>query len=100
MRSERSEQPARSARTCSSEERQPRPPTTQLLTVLRARRKELGLTQRELADLAGVSTRFIHELEHGKATVQFDRVLAVATTLGLSIQWQVRQPVPDATRPR
>lgn len=52
---------------------------------LRARRRELGLTQAELADLAGVSVRFLGDLERGKATVRFDHVLAVARTLGLTI---------------
>lgn len=63
-----------------------------IFTALRVRRKELGLTQRDLADLAGVSIRFIHDLENSKPTVQFDRVLAVANTLGLSLEWRVRQP--------
>lgn len=75
-------------------------PATQLFMALRGRRRELGLTQRELADLAGVSTRFIHDLENAKATVQLDRVLAVATTLGLSLEWHVRQPERAKNAPR
>jgi len=56
---------------------------------LRTRRKELNLTQRELADLAGVSPRFIHELENGKATLRLDRLLAVADALGLEPAWHL-----------
>jgi HTH-type transcriptional regulator/antitoxin HipB len=52
---------------------------------LRDRRRELGLTQEELADLAAVSVRFLGDLERGKPTVRFDRLLAVARTLGLTI---------------
>lgn len=49
---------------------------------LRTRRKALGLTQEDLADLADVSLRFVHELEHGKQTVQLDKLLAVLNALG------------------
>lgn len=59
---------------------------------LRERRRGLGLTQQELADLAGVSTRFVHDLENAKPTVQLDRVLAVAHALGLDLRWQLRSP--------
>lgn len=59
---------------------------------LLARRKALGFTQMELAELAGVSPRFIHELENGKSTVRLDRMLAVATALGLELEWRLRPP--------
>jgi y4mF family transcriptional regulator len=49
------------------------------------RRKELGLRQRELADLAGCSERFIHTLEHGKTSVRLDKVLDVLEVLGLGL---------------
>lgn len=65
---------------------------------LLARRKELRLTQQELADLAGVSPRFIHELENGKPTVRLDRLLAVANTLGLELVWRLVQG-NDSARP-
>lgn len=51
-----------------------------------ARRRELGLRQDELADLAGVSTRFVHTLEAGKASLQLDRVEAVLAVLGLELR--------------
>ena len=44
---------------------------------VRVRRAQLRLRQQELADLAGVSGRFVHALENGKKTAQFDKVLAV-----------------------
>lgn len=46
-----------------------------------------------LADLAGASSRFIHNLENGKPTVQLNRVLAVANTLGLELHWRIRKPL-------
>ena len=63
-----------------------------LQATLRARRKELTLTQEQLADLAGVSTRFIHSLEAGKPSLQMDLVLKVASTLGLELFWRLRDP--------
>jgi len=54
--------------------------------VVRARRRALRLNQAELADLAGVGVAFLYELEHGKATVRMDKVLAVFAVLGLELQ--------------
>ncbi len=52
---------------------------------IRERRRALGLRQQDLADLAGASERFIRELEHGKASVQMDKVVAVLDALGLEL---------------
>lgn len=41
---------------------------------VRTRRKELGYTQTELAQRAGVSAQFIKELEGGKPTVRLSTV--------------------------
>lgn len=59
---------------------------------LRDRRKQLGLTQLDAAELAGVSVRFVHDCETGKATVQLDRLQALASALGLTLTLTVRQP--------
>lgn len=53
--------------------------------VVRARRQILGLSQHDLADQAGVGRRFISDLEGGKPTVEFGRVLQVFAALGLSL---------------
>lgn len=58
--------------------------------LVRTRRRELGLRQDELADLAGVSTRFVHSLEADKPSVQLDRVVAVFDVLGLALSVTVR----------
>ena len=50
---------------------------TPLSDFVRTRRKELGLTQETLALYAGVSAKFIVELESGKATLRMDKVLDV-----------------------
>lgn len=57
---------------------------------LRARRRELALTQRDLAELSGASERFIRSLEQGKATVRLDKLLPVLTALGLELRAELR----------
>ena len=53
---------------------------------VRARRRHLHLGQEELAELAGVSERFVYALETGKRSVQLDKVLAVLSALGLHLE--------------
>ena len=53
---------------------------------LRAARKQLGLTQPELALAAGVGVRFIVDLEAGKPTLRLEHVLRVIDALGGEIQ--------------
>jgi y4mF family transcriptional regulator len=56
-----------------------------LAAVVLGRRDALGLRQEELADLAGCSPRFVHDLEAGKPTAQLDKVLDVLEALGLHL---------------
>lgn len=52
--------------------------STQVLgAALRAARKQLGLTQADLALAAGVGVRFVVDLEAGKPTVRLEQVLRV-----------------------
>jgi len=48
-------------------------------------RKKQKLTQVELAGLAQTGTRFISELENGKGTIQFDKVMHILELLGIDI---------------
>ena len=49
---------------------------------VRARRRANGLTQRELAELAGVGTRVVSEIERGKPTLRMDVVNSVLGVFG------------------
>ncbi|WP_120520257.1 helix-turn-helix transcriptional regulator [Arthrobacter celericrescens] len=54
-------------------------------SAVRARRAALSLSQADVADLAGVSERFVRFVEQGKTTVQLEQLLAVLGTLGLEL---------------
>jgi len=49
------------------------------------RRRELGMTLQECADLCGVGRRFLGEVERGKATAEVGLVLRVMADLGLRL---------------
>ena len=53
---------------------------------VRLRRRDLGLRQGDLADLAEVSERFVYALESGKSSLQLDKVLAVLSVLGVHLE--------------
>lgn len=59
-------------------------------------RKKSGLTQKELADLAGVGKTVVFDIEHGKETVQFDSLQKVCKVLNISIR--LDSPVMDQCR--
>jgi HTH-type transcriptional regulator / antitoxin HipB len=68
--------------------------TVVLGALLRARRKALKYTQARLAALCGTGTRFISDLENGKATVEFGKALMVAQALGIDLVAHVRGGTP------
>ncbi len=49
---------------------------------IKEKRKQLKLTQPEMAERAGVGLRFVRELEQGKQTVQLDKVNQVLSLFG------------------
>ncbi len=53
---------------------------------LREARKRQGLTQVELAELVRCGPRFIVELEQGKPTLQWGKVLHVLQGLGIELR--------------
>ena len=53
--------------------------------IVRASRKRLGVTQKDLALTSGTGLRFVIDLEKGKETCQVGKVLTVLQTLGIQI---------------
>ena len=59
---------------------------SEIAEVVRSERKRQGATQIELAQMANVGVRFLRDVEDGKPTVQFDKLLRVLTTLGIVLE--------------
>lgn len=57
---------------------------------LRLRRRELSISQEELASFIGVNRRVVGELERGKPTVQLEIALNAAQMVGLDLQLRAR----------
>ena len=57
--------------------------TDSLGAAIRHYRKEAGLTQEQLAEMAGLRRSYLSELESGKETEQLKRVLRVLRQLGV-----------------
>lgn len=52
---------------------------------IKEKRKQLKLTQPELAEKAGVGLRFLRELEHGKESARLDKVNQVLALFGATV---------------
>lgn len=56
----------------------------QLGAAIRARRKQLNITQKDLALTCGTGLRFLVDLEKGKPICQTGKVLAILQALGMN----------------
>ncbi len=53
--------------------------------LIRAQRRELGLTQADLATKAGVSRRWLSDVEAGKDSAEFGLVMRTLRALGMFV---------------
>jgi len=58
---------------------------------IRVRRKELGITQPHLAEVAGVSTNTLYKLEKGHGNPTLDVLNKLAEVLGLELKLEVKK---------
>jgi HTH-type transcriptional regulator/antitoxin HipB len=58
--------------------------------IIRQKRKDDGLTLEDAAAVCGVSNAFLSALENGKETVRLNKVLQVATCLGIDLEASIR----------
>ncbi len=56
-----------------------------LSTFVKEKRKQINITQIELADKAGVGLRFVRDLEQGKTTLRMDKVNEVLILFGAEL---------------
>ena len=59
--------------------------------LIKDRRKELGITQPHLAELAQVSTNTLYLLERGKANPSIEILAKIAEVLGLELKLEVKK---------
>ena len=57
-----------------------------------ARRKTLGISQNDLAEMSGVSLATIKNIERGKGNPSFETVEKILAVLGMEILLKVRSP--------
>ena len=75
-------------------------PIMNIASFVKERRKQLKLTQTELAMRAGVGLRFVRELEQGKNTLRLDKVNQVLALFGAEVgvitlveKWKNNTPI-------
>jgi len=62
-------------------------PQKDLGRIIRFHRKKSGLTQLQLADLAGVGKSAVFDLEKGKESVRMDTVTKILAVLNISMKF-------------
>lgn len=60
-------------------------------SAIRQRRKELGLTQPHLGELASISTNTLYKLERGQGNPSLDVLRKLADVLGMELKLEVRK---------
>ena len=61
--------------------------------LIRKSRKAMKFSQQQFADAAGVGRRFLSELENGKPSLEFDKVISCALAAGIDILAKPRLPL-------
>ena len=59
--------------------------------VIKNRRKELGITQPHLAEIAMISTNTLYKLENGKSNPSLDVIVKLADVLGLELKLEIKK---------
>jgi y4mF family transcriptional regulator len=63
---------------------------TNIGKAIRNRRKELGITQPHLAELANVSTNTLYKLERGQGNPSLDILEKLTEVLGMELKLEVK----------
>ena len=71
-------------------------------SIIRFHRKRAGLTQKQLATLAGVGKSAVFDIEKGKITIRLNNLTAILSVLNISLepgsplmeQWNMEKHLP------
>ncbi|PJB00368.1 MAG: transcriptional regulator [Ignavibacteriales bacterium CG_4_9_14_3_um_filter_30_11] len=55
--------------------------------IVNSHRKKSGLTQKQLANIAGVGKTVVHDIEKGKETVQLNTLMKILSALNIKIEF-------------
>ena len=66
---------------------------------IQARRKAMGLSQEDLAQLTGVSRQSVTKWETGQSAPDLDRLVEVSDVLGVSLDFLLREPQQVSSPP-
>lgn len=69
----------------------------QIGRLLKEMRKELGLSQQRVAEIAGISRLRYHDIEAGRSAPRVTTLISVARALGLELMFVPKAWVPAAT---
>lgn len=64
-----------------------------LREVIKARRKVLGISQQDLAEMSGISLPTVKDIEHGLANPSLSTISKLLDVLGMEIVYRVRQKI-------
>lgn len=59
---------------------------------VKARRKELGISQVDLAEMSGLSLATIKNIERGEGNPSYETISRILEVLGMEISFRVRSP--------
>lgn len=57
---------------------------------VKAKRKKLGYTQKQICEVSGISASYISDLENGKTTIELGKAILLANLLGIDVELNVR----------
>jgi len=63
--------------------------------IIRQRRKSHHIVQAELADIAGISTRTLRDIEKGIANPELETLMKICTVLGMEIKVEIIKTVGE-----
>ena len=69
-------------------------PKHEIANLIHYYRKQSGLSQQELARLAGVGKTVIYDIEKGKESVRLNTLLKVSDVLNIQIKFETPFPQP------
>ena len=64
-----------------------------LREVIKARRKVLGISQQDLAEMSGISLPTVKDIERGLANPSLSTISKLLDVLGMEIVYRVRQKI-------